>query len=184
MEHSFSGLSFSGHGAAPSTRPDCRAQAAEARRKSNSIAHALDAIAQAERVDLAFLFDATSSMQPHINAVKSQIRHIVARCRCTSPNLTLGIGFVAYRDYCDSERFARQPFTSDVAQFEAALDRVTAWGGGDGGWSGNAAGNKILIHIADAPFHGEESCRLENCFWISWTLVWSTSLGATTAAQM
>jgi Alpha-kinase family len=133
------------------------------------IAQALRAVEQADRVNLAFLFDATSSVQPHIDAVKAQIRSLARRVISTSPNVELQVAFVAYRDHCDgAKRFEKHTFSSSISAFEAALERVVANGGGDvpedvhGGlqqaltldWECNGAATRLLIHIADCPCHG------------------------------
>eukprot|EP00953_Heterococcus_sp_UTEX-ZZ885_P041955 21367-Heterococcus_DN1.PRE.1 len=77
------------------------------------IEQALQAVEKADKINLAFLFDATESMRPHINDVKLQMSSIVQKVLNTSPNVKLQVAFVAYRDHaCGSRRFSIQPFTS------------------------------------------------------------------------
>jgi von Willebrand factor type A domain len=132
------------------------------------IEQALHIVEQADTLNLGFLFDATASMQPHIDAVKAQISSIASKVISTSPNVSLQVAFVAYRDHCDTKRFELHPSSADITAFEKALHSVAAAGGGDdaedvlGGlqqalqldWDGNNAGTMVLIHITDAPCHG------------------------------
>jgi Alpha-kinase family len=137
------------------------------------IEQALQAVEKADKINLAFLFDATESMRPHINDVKLQMSSIVQKVLNTSPNVKLQVAFVAYRDHaCGSRRFSIQPFTASIPVFEYALQQVETLtvGSGDfpedvhGGlqqatqlaWDNSSAGTKVLIHIADAPCHGTQ----------------------------
>jgi hypothetical protein len=63
------------------------------------IEQALQAVEMADRINLAFLFDATASMRPHIDVVKAQISSIIEKVLNTSPNVKLQVAFVAYRDH-------------------------------------------------------------------------------------
>jgi len=126
---------------------------------------------QKKSVDVVFMVDCTSSMQPHIWETKNQIRNIVKETVQTFGN-EVKIGFVGYRDHCDAFRIEKLDLNEDIRKFEDFLSRVVAMGGGDepedvfGGieaalslsWSQH---NKVLIHIGDAPAHG---FRFNNCF--------------------
>jgi hypothetical protein len=92
---------------------------------------ALNIVEQADALNLGFLFDATSSMQPHIDAVKAQISSIASKVISTSPSVNLQVAFVAYRDHCDTKCFELHPFSTDISAFEGALHTVAAKGGGD-----------------------------------------------------
>jgi len=73
---------------------------------------------------------------------------------------------VAYRDYCDTNRFEVLGFTEDIQDFKRFVSELKASGGGDaaedvfGGlakvldleWQGFT---RVLFHVADAPCHGK-----------------------------
>ena len=73
---------------------------------------------QAETLALVFMVDSTSSMGPHIVAVKTQISSIVQNMRATNPQMKLHVGFLGYRDHCDKRRFETLPLTSDIPEFQ------------------------------------------------------------------
>jgi hypothetical protein len=73
---------------------------------------------QAETLALVFMVDSTSSMGPHIAAVKSQITSIVQNMRLTNPQMKLHVGFIGYRDHCDKSRFETLPLTTSIPVFE------------------------------------------------------------------
>jgi len=121
---------------------------------------------QAQRVDLCFLVDCTSSMQPHIAATKEGIRKIRAEIKSSFPDSELFSSFVAYRDYKDGNN-EYLDFTDDSSKFENFVARVRARGGADYcedvfsgfdsvlnnlSWRNSI---RMLYHIADAPCHGK-----------------------------
>jgi hypothetical protein len=73
---------------------------------------------QAETLALVFMVDSTSSMGPHIAAVKSQITSIVQNMRLTNPQMKLHVGFIGYRDHSDKSRFEMLPLTTSIPMFE------------------------------------------------------------------
>jgi hypothetical protein len=74
------------------------------RTKDADITDVIDIVRAAEEVDLVFLLDATSYMEPHIEGAKKSIGNIVKRVRITNPDLKLRIACVCYRDIKDSPR--------------------------------------------------------------------------------
>ena len=123
-------------------------------------------IVKSEQVDLAFVIDATYSMDPHIAAVKGQVDTVVQRVRSTNPQLKLRVACVAYRDLCDgADRVQARDFSEDIGAFKSFMGGVAPQGGGDpcedvaaGLQRANTldwrAQTRVLFLIADAPCHG------------------------------
>ena len=125
-----------------------------------------EAYKEAQKVDLAFLVDATGSMGGIITTVKEEIYRIVNKIKDKYPEAQLSVAFVGYRDHCDgSDRIQMQNFTNNISSFRSFVSNVKAKGGGDeaedvfGGlekagelsWT---AVNRVLVHFGDAPCHG------------------------------
>jgi len=141
-----------------------------AERRLAQIDSVLNIYEQAERLNACFVVDCTGSMSSHIHAVRSQILRIVREMQLRLPSMQLHIAFVGYRDHGDSVRHEVFPFTTSVENFRQFVGTVGAWGcGGDvpedvlGGldqalgleWGVGGAATRVLIHIGDAPCHGE-----------------------------
>ena len=121
-------------------------------------------------VDVAFLMDCTGSMQPYINGTRDKIVEIMRLMPTINPEAKVRLGFVGYRDHCDSERFIKIDFTSaqNVERLASDLGKIRADGGGDapediaGGLHMVAheltwlASTRLVIHFADAPCHGSQ----------------------------
>jgi hypothetical protein len=129
------------------------------------IGEIVQVIAASEEVELTFLIDCTSSMHPHIAAVKNQIRGIVEDVKRSNSNLKLRLSMVGYRDLHDTRRYEVLPFTPSTDTFIAFMARLNAEGGADacedmavGLQQANGltwqAPTRVLILIADAPCHG------------------------------
>ena len=123
-------------------------------------------ISKSSDLDVVFLMDCTGSMSYYINETKEKIEYVVNFVKEEYEN-TVRIAFVGYRDHSDGDkRIECIPFTGDISQFKECLQDIKACGGDDttedvlGGlekvgelnWSSNI---KVLIHIADAPQHGQ-----------------------------
>lgn len=118
-------------------------------------------------LQLVFLVDCTASMGPQLKAVKDKIHELMAGIREEFGAVikSFQIAFVGYRDFGDPA-VNGQSFTEDVDAFRSVVDQTDAIGGGDvaedvlGGlmevaalqWDADV---KILLHIADAPAHGD-----------------------------
>lgn len=129
----------------------------------------LEEARRGRNICVCFLVDCTASMQPYIDGIKTQIQRVVDRYKKLHVDSDLQFGFVGYRDF-DDDRFDVKGFTGDVSEFISFVRRVVASGGGDecedvvGGldkvlsldWESAGKGSsRVLIHIADAPAHGE-----------------------------
>jgi hypothetical protein len=128
-------------------------------------------ILTSQELDLAFLVDATGSMQMCINLIKDTVANMAAGIKEQYPECKLRVAFAPYRDYEDTVKDDDEAcdftssFTGPDSAFVRALSKIRASGGGDdaedvftgiarvAGLSWNSV-NRILIHIADAPCHG------------------------------
>lgn len=135
--------------------------------KEGQVRCAVKAVCTVERVDLAFVIDATGSMLRHIKNVKQSIRNIIKKIRHTHSNLRIRLAVVAYRDLSDARPCEVLDFVTSVERFEAFLGTLRAVGGADtpedmaGGirqanrlsWSNPT---RLVFVVADAPCHGVE----------------------------
>jgi len=80
-------------------------------------------------IDLCFLVDATSSMQPHIAAVATHCIAIAQEVRrCCGEDRSLRVAIVAYRDYGEAPNVEFLDFTSDFAGFKQYVRGIKAKG--------------------------------------------------------
>lgn len=119
-------------------------------------------------IDVVFVVDTTGSMGGEIAQVQADIAELVDQLAATTDSYRVAV--VSYRDFPErtgssSDYPARvdQTFTSDLSLIQAAIDSLTAQGGGDGPetvFSGIQAAislswrpgvTKIAIVIGDAP---------------------------------
>ncbi|OHT12744.1 hypothetical protein TRFO_17377 [Tritrichomonas foetus] len=128
-------------------------------------------------VDVIFMIDGTGSMRFFIDAVRESCTSIAKSCRERNPDNMFRFGCVIYRDDAVNQvRYGTKNYKIDHAYFALTqnekklqdfLSKVETFGGGNDGpedwlsgynlllkmnWS--EAGEKIVIHIADAPGHG------------------------------
>lgn len=82
-------------------------------------------------LDVAFLLDATGSMSDEIDRLKQTIDTVAERVAALDPAPDVRFAMTLYRDEGDAFVTSTYDFTSDVAEFQAALSRVVADGGGD-----------------------------------------------------
>lgn len=117
------------------------------------------------KLDLAFLIDATGSMEDEIRYVNREIADIVGRIHAGLPQVHVRVGATFYRDRCDPVLVQQIALTDDVPSFAAAMQSVNAYGGGDYAedmhaglesalhdlaWERGQA-VRVLVLIADAP---------------------------------
>ncbi|CAF4303631.1 unnamed protein product [Rotaria sp. Silwood2] len=115
-------------------------------------------------IDLCFLMDCTGSMREYLHAAKTQIRQLseaIVQLYAIKPRLA----FVGYRDI--DENLEKLDFTDTENRFQEFLNKIQAMGGDDTcedvfsglecvaqlSWSSS---NRLLVHICDAPCHGQE----------------------------
>jgi TolB-like protein len=119
-------------------------------------------------VDVLFVLDTTGSMGEEIERLRATIEIISANITSLSPKPALRFGMVLYRDRDSDEEYDTKivPFTSDLGEFQKALDDVSASGGGDdpedlqsalrdavGEMKWNADGIRLGFVITDAQPH-------------------------------
>jgi hypothetical protein len=126
--------------------------------------------------DVVYLCDATGSMSSYIEAAKKECVSISEQLRRTLPQFQFQFGAVFYRDPVDSPSDVHDTFllTNRPENLQAEIGRVRASGGGDGpeDWVGAyhravnnmswRGGQKLIIHLADAPAHGRDFCGQNN----------------------
>jgi hypothetical protein len=116
--------------------------------------------------DILFLLDTTYSMDSYIETAKNQIRSIVKEIKEAFLNESnVRIAVIGYKDHDDEPNIEFLDFTTSVTEVYNFLSSLEASGGGDipedvlGGirQAVNASWKqqtRCLIHIADAPPHG------------------------------
>ncbi len=83
------------------------------------------------RADVLLVFDATGSMQPTIDAAKSNAQQIMSELASVIPDIQFGVSFL--RDYPDPDPYRLvQPITGDRTLVQSALGSFAAGGGGTG----------------------------------------------------
>ncbi|EFA75037.1 protein serine/threonine kinase [Heterostelium album PN500] len=128
-----------------------------------------------QNLDLCFLLDCTASMQPYIDRVKNDIALLYNNIVAKFTNLDLQFAAVCYSDFDRGDkRTSSLPFTKSTNEFMMFLSNVVAAGGDDGPedvfggfkvvfentWRKQSI--KVLIHICDAPCHGNQYHRFQD----------------------
>ena len=117
-------------------------------------------------VDVLFLLDATGSMGDEIDQLKTSINSVAAQVAQLQSRPDVRFGMTLYRDLGDQFVTTTFDFTSDVAEFRAALAEVVADGGDDypealdeglaealtlPSWRDPASTIQLVFLVADAP---------------------------------
>ncbi len=82
-------------------------------------------------VEIAFVVDATGSMQDEIEYLKEELGDILTNVAANDPSLNFHTGSVFYRDKGDAYVTSTQPITTGIEQTLAFIKRQSADGGGD-----------------------------------------------------
>ena len=83
-------------------------------------------------VDIAFMLDATSSMEENLEAVEQNIAQVVMKVKDTFSDIKVRVALVAYRDYSEASlHFEILDFTENVTNFIHFIGGVRAFYGGD-----------------------------------------------------
>lgn len=83
------------------------------------------------KLDIAFLVDATGSMEDEINYLKAELRDILQQVKDSLPALQVQTGAVFYRDLTDAYMTRSSDLTADFRKTEAFIANNNAAGGGD-----------------------------------------------------
>lgn len=134
---------------------------------------------------VAFLLDATGSMNPYIQGTKKEIKSFIATMKENSEKVSEGykiciqVAIVAYRDFTDANHFETLDFTDNTDLIEDFLGSIKATGGGDMpedvkgsfihalygiddfsrklSWNETTdCASKVIVWLADAPPHNEK----------------------------
>lgn len=120
-----------------------------------------------DRVELAFIVDATGSMSDELEFLKEDLKSVIERIEDDEPQLNIYTGTVFYRDEGDDYLTKHSAFNSDITSTLNFIKQQSANGGGDFPeavhtalsialselqWSANAR-NRMAFLLLDAPPH-------------------------------
>jgi hypothetical protein len=122
--------------------------------------------------DVLYLVDATGSMGGTIQSAKQQCVLISQELARVLPQIQFQFGAIFYRDPVDSPGDRHDTFwlTNSITTLQSQIGTVSATGGGDGpeDWVGAyrlaldninwRSGQRLIIHLADAPAHAQYYC--------------------------
>lgn len=126
------------------------------------------------RVEIAFVVDATGSMQDEIEYLKEELGDILTKVAAKDPSINFHTGSVFYRDKGDAYVTNLQPMTAGINNTLGFIKRQYADGGGDYPealkealtdatqkltWSKDARA-RIIFLLMDAPPHDEAKTEL------------------------
>jgi Mg-chelatase subunit ChlD len=109
------------------------------------------------RLDLAFLIDATGSMDDEIAKLRTHMRRIAGQIAALPSRPDLCFALVAYRDRGDAFFVRVQDFSADLGAIQSALDGLRAQGGGD---YPEAFGEALHVAVHRLSWRGEGTARL------------------------
>lgn len=119
------------------------------------------------KADIAFIVDATGSMDDEIKFLKQDLQYIVSKVGASCPDVALRLAALFYRDEGDEYVTRSKNFTSDVKAVSTFIGEQRALGGGDYpeavhtaleaglqnlSWD-ESARSRIAFLILDAPAH-------------------------------
>ncbi len=138
----------------------------------HKIVLARDATWKPAFLDLVFVVDTTGSMGDELAWLTREMREIVNVARRAAPGIDIRYGLVAYRDQGDAYVVRNFGFATSARTMQDWLDQQRAGGGGDYPEAAAAAlrsalnlnwrrgkGERIVVHIADAPPHSRDANR-------------------------
>ena len=133
---------------------------------------------ESKNFDILYMIDGTGSMTSYIEAAKKKCIEISEELeRNYIKKLNFKYGMIFYRDPIDVKSDKHEAFYLDEIKYvKEKIKSVKAYGGGDGPEDWVCAfkialntdiirwrrGIKLIIHIADAPAHGDEFAGKEN----------------------
>ena len=122
---------------------------------------------QSQKVDIAFVVDATGSMSDELNYLTAELNDVIYKSKEISSTLNFSFANVFYRDHGDAYLTRKQDFTRILSESVSFIGSQSAGGGGDFeeavevaldtavnalSWSPYARA-RILFLILDAPPH-------------------------------
>lgn len=125
---------------------------------------------QPDFLDLVIVIDTTGSMGDEIAFLQKELIGITRAAARQAPGVSIRYGLVAYRDHGDDYVVKSYGFTGNSGTMNGWLRGLRADGGGDYPEAAAAAlragvgldwrrgkGERILLHIADAPPHRQDA---------------------------
>jgi len=132
----------------------------------NAVELAIDC-GQSQKVDIAFVVDATGSMSDELNYLTAELNDVIFKSKEISSTLNFSFANVFYRDHGDAYLTRKQEFTRVLSESVSFISDQRAGGGGDFeeaveaaldtainglNWSTEARA-RIIFLILDAPPH-------------------------------
>jgi hypothetical protein len=129
---------------------------------------------KSEIAEIAFVVDATGSMQDEINYLKAELEDILTKVSAKDPSLDIHSGAVFYRDKGDAYLTVEQPLSRGIANTIDFINKQNAAGGGDYpealnaglkaalnnmGWTTKAR-TRIIFLLMDAPPHDDAKTEM------------------------
>jgi len=123
------------------------------------------------KLEIAFIVDATSSMNDEIRFLKSDLEDVLERAEADNPGIDLWTGSVFYRDLSDEYIVRKSDFTNDIKETRNFIKDQSGGGGGDYPeavdlalemgieelqWSDDAK-SRLVFLMLDAPPHREQN---------------------------
>ena len=122
------------------------------------------------KVNIAFMIDATGSMQDEISYLQAELQDVIAKTKTSLPEVDLKMGSVFYRDQGDDYVVKNFDFTSETSDLMQFIQNQNANQGGDFpeavleglessinqlSWEEDAT-TKLLFVLLDAPPHYDD----------------------------
>jgi len=131
-----------------------------------------------QKVNIAFMVDATGSMGDEIAYLQAELNDVINRAKAALPKVDLTMGSVFYKDYQDEYLIKAFDLTNKIPDVLSFIHKQSAGGGGDYpeavieayeaaidnmSWDDDARA-KLLFVVLDAPPHYSEEnvIRLQN----------------------
>jgi Mg-chelatase subunit ChlD len=120
------------------------------------------------KIDVVFAIDCTGSMADEIEAVKDNVKKMMANLQSGQPRPDVRFGIVAFRDRGDEFVTRTYPLTGNIDEIKNHVDSLVADGGGDTpesvnealhkavqemNWDGDQKTSRMLFLIGDAGPH-------------------------------
>lgn len=129
-----------------------------------------DSAAKTDKIEIMFVIDTTGSMSDELNFLKAEIKDVITEVKQANPNTVITVALLFYRDIGDEYVTKFFDFSENIDTVKNNISLQSANGGGDypeavhtalseaisKQWS-SANSTKLLIHLLDAPPHGDES---------------------------
>ncbi len=130
---------------------------------------------QSEKVDIAFVVDATGSMSDELNFLKAELNDVMFKSKQISTKLNFSFANIFYRDHGDAYLTRTQDFTRVLSESASFINDQFAGGGGDFeeaveigldsainglSWS-KYARTRIVFLVLDAPPHNTQEIQVK-----------------------